>query len=105
VFPLDPSCEVDAELETREFEHRIAVVTRACTGIGAATAVLLARKGPAVAVNCAQSKDRTDKVMEEIAAPGGRAAAVQADVTQPSEVGKLVEMVHTEAGGISCEGS
>jgi len=81
-----------------EFENRVAVVTGASTGIGAATAVLLARKGAVVAVNYAHSRDQAEKLVEEIKTFGGRAVAIQADVTQPAEVSRLAEVVHAELG-------
>ena len=81
-----------------EFENRVALVTGASTGIGAATARLLASKGAAVAVNYATSREAAEQVASDIQADGGQAFAVQADVTKPEEVDKLVEAVHSELG-------
>ena len=83
---------------TNEFANRVALVTGASTGIGAATALLLAQKGAAVAVNYAHSRDEAEKIAAEIRAAGGRAAALQADVTQAEDVARLAEEVHARLG-------
>jgi NAD(P)-dependent dehydrogenase (short-subunit alcohol dehydrogenase family) len=59
----------------------VLVVTGASRGIGAATAILGAKKGYAVAVNYNASPDRAEAVSEEIRAAGGTALAIQADVS------------------------
>lgn len=59
----------------------VLVVTGASRGIGAATAILGARKGYAVAVNYNASPDRAEAVCDEIRTAGGTAIAIQADVS------------------------
>jgi 3-oxoacyl-[acyl-carrier protein] reductase len=68
---------------------KIAVVTGASKGIGAAIAVQLAAEGAAVVVNYASSKAAAEKVVGEITAHGGKAIAAQADVAQKKDVERL----------------
>lgn len=68
---------------------KVAVVTGAAKGIGAEIARELAAEGAAVVVDYATSRDNADKVVEEIAASGGRALAVQGDVAKSNDVERL----------------
>jgi 3-oxoacyl-[acyl-carrier protein] reductase len=68
---------------------KVAVVTGASKGIGAAIAVSLAAEGAAVVVNYASSKAGADKVVAAITKTGGRAVAVQADVSKSADIQKL----------------
>jgi 3-oxoacyl-[acyl-carrier protein] reductase len=70
-------------------QGKVAVVTGASKGIGAAIAKQFAAEGASVVVNYATSKAGADKVVAEIAAQGGTAVAVQADLSKPLEVSKL----------------
>jgi len=68
-----------------------ALVTGAATGIGRACALALAAAGADVAVNYLDQPKKAESVVDRIAAqPGGRAVAVQADVTRESEVERMV---------------
>jgi 3-oxoacyl-[acyl-carrier protein] reductase len=69
---------------------RTALVTGAATGIGRATALRLAQAGARVVVNHLDDADAARAVVDEIAAPGGQALAVQADVGRADEVQRLV---------------
>ncbi|HTQ40130.1 MAG TPA: glucose 1-dehydrogenase [Pirellulales bacterium] len=68
---------------------KVAVVTGASKGIGAAIAKSLAAEGAAVVVNYSSSKEAADKVVKEITGKGGKAVAVQANVTKPEEIKRL----------------
>jgi 3-oxoacyl-[acyl-carrier protein] reductase len=68
---------------------KVAVVTGASKGIGAAIARHLADAGAAVVVNYASSQEGADRVVADITGNGGRAIAVQANVAKPAEVERL----------------
>jgi 3-oxoacyl-[acyl-carrier protein] reductase len=69
--------------------NQVAVVTGASKGIGAGIAVALAAEGASVVVNYASSKEGADRVVKEITGKGGKAIAVQADVSKPADVTRL----------------
>jgi 3-oxoacyl-[acyl-carrier protein] reductase len=68
---------------------KIALVTGASKGIGAAIAEGLAAEGASVVVNYANSKDAADAVVNRITRNGGKAVVVQADVSEPREIQQL----------------
>jgi 3-oxoacyl-[acyl-carrier protein] reductase len=73
----------------RKLEGKVAVVTGASKGIGAAIARHLAAEGAAVVVNYAASKEGADRVVSGIKAAGGKAVAVKADMAKKAEIEKL----------------
>jgi NAD(P)-dependent dehydrogenase (short-subunit alcohol dehydrogenase family) len=77
---------------------RIALVTGASRGIGAATARLAAARGYAVCVNYLKNQAAADSVVAAIAASGGRAIAVQADVAIEADVQRLFATVDRDLG-------
>jgi glucose 1-dehydrogenase len=72
------------------FENKVAIVTGAATGIGRETAFHLARVGAAVAVDYVDKPDDAQVVVRQIEKSGGKALAIQADVSQPNDVQNLV---------------
>jgi 3-oxoacyl-[acyl-carrier protein] reductase len=72
-----------------KLEGRVAVVTGAAKGIGAEIARELAAEGASVVVNYTTSRAEADKVVAEIGKNGGKAVAVQADVSKASDVERL----------------
>jgi 3-oxoacyl-[acyl-carrier protein] reductase len=81
-------------------QDRIALVTGASRGIGAATARLLAAHGAAVAVNYHKSEQPAHEVVAAIEGGGGRAVAVQTDVRDQAQVEGMVAQVEDELGPI-----
>jgi 3-oxoacyl-[acyl-carrier protein] reductase len=72
-----------------KLKGKVAIVTGASKGIGAAIARDLAKEGASVVVNYASSSEGAEKVVADIAAAGGRALAVKADVAKASEIERL----------------
>src|SRR6478609_2961492 len=70
---------------------KVAVVTGASKGIGAAIAKALGREGASVVVNYASSKSGADKVVLAITEKGGKAIAVKADVSKAVEAKALID--------------
>lgn len=79
---------------------RVALVTGASSGIGAATARLLATRGMRVVVNYLHSGQAAEDVVAGIEAMGGQAVAVQADVRDAAAVEAMVERVGAAWGGV-----
>ncbi len=78
---------------------RVAIITGASRGIGAATALVLAKRGFRVAVNHRASAPQAEEVVAAIAAAGGEAVAIKADVTVPSDVTAMVDEIDQRWGG------
>ncbi|MFN0041023.1 MAG: SDR family oxidoreductase [Burkholderiales bacterium] len=79
----------------------VLIVTGASRGIGAATALLAASRGYAVAVNYLQNRDAAEAVAESIRRSGGKAVAVAADIATEAGVRTLFESVDRELGRVS----
>ena len=72
-----------------KLKNKVAVVTGASKGIGAGIAKGLAAEGASVVVNYSSSKEGADRVVAEIVKKGGKAVAVQGDVSKSSDVRRL----------------
>lgn len=81
-----------------KLNEKVAIVTGASKGIGAAIAKALAQQGAAVVVNFASSKADAEAVVQEITAAGGRAVAAQGDVSKAAEAQALVDTAIREFG-------
>jgi 3-oxoacyl-[acyl-carrier protein] reductase len=79
---------------------RVALVTGGSRGIGAAISSELARSGAAVAVNYRERPEAANELVESLRAAGGRAIAVQADVSRGDAVTGMVEWIKSELGPI-----
>jgi NAD(P)-dependent dehydrogenase (short-subunit alcohol dehydrogenase family) len=76
------------------------LITGASRGIGAATALLAAQQGYAVAVNYASNSQAADEVVRQIRGGGGKAIAVQADVADEAQVLAMFEKIDASFGRI-----
>src|SRR5260370_28652643 len=74
---------------TKKLEKKVAVVTGASKGIGAAIAKALADEGASVIVNYSSSRQGADRVVEEISGRGGKAIAAQGDVSKQADIERL----------------
>lgn len=82
----------------RRLENKVAVVTGASKGIGAGIAKSLAAEGASVVVNYSSSKDGADRVVAEIIEKGGKAIAVQGDVSKLPEAKRLFAETKSKYG-------
>ncbi len=78
---------------------RVALITGASRGIGAASALVLAKHGYRVVVNHRASAPQAEEVVAAIVAAGGEAVAIKADVTVPNDVTAMVDEINQRWGG------
>ena len=79
---------------------RVAVITGASRGIGAATALVLAEQGFRVVVNYRASAEQAAEVVAAISAAGGEAVAIRADVTAPGDVAAMADETEQRWGRV-----
>lgn len=84
----------------RELDGKVAVVTGSVRNIGRFTAEELARAGAAVVINGRSSKELGEEVADGIVKAGGRAIPIQADISDPAAVEKMMTQAAGEFGGI-----
>ena len=84
--------------QNKQSKQKTLLITGGSRGIGAATALLAARQGYAVAVNYTRNAAAADSVVQQIHAGGGRAIVLQADVAVEKEVMAMFEKIDAEFG-------
>jgi 3-oxoacyl-[acyl-carrier protein] reductase len=81
-----------------QFEGKTAIVTGSSRGIGRAIAERLADDGAGVVINYLENESRAREVVDEIEAKGGKAIAVQADVSNPVDIRRLFDEAEAAFG-------
>ena len=84
-----------------DFNGKHVVLTGASTGIGRATAILLAEQGYAVGVNYLNNEAAAQDVVNQITANGGRAIALQADIAEETQVVTMFQRLTNELGPVT----
>ncbi|MGJ4746952.1 glucose 1-dehydrogenase [Leptospira sp. SA-E8] len=84
-----------------QLKGKVAVVTGASKGIGASIAKTLGSAGASVVVNYSSSKEGADKVVAEIEKSGGKAIAVQGDMSKSSDVKRLFSETKKAFGSVN----
>ena len=83
-----------------DLKGKVAIVTGASKGIGAGIAKGFAAAGAAVVVNYASNREGADRIVADIIAAGGKAIAVQGDVSKAADVKRLFETTKASFGAL-----
>jgi NAD(P)-dependent dehydrogenase (short-subunit alcohol dehydrogenase family) len=89
---------IEEQAMTKPLEGKVALVTGGSRGLGAATALGLAKQGAKVAISYVASAEKAEAVVETLRAEGVEAAAFQADQGEPSQAPGLIQAVLTRFG-------
>src|SRR5215218_3588061 len=90
----------DISMVTGGLGGRTALITGGSRGIGAAISRRLAEAGAAIAINYRERAEPAENLADELRKQGATVITVRADVSQADDVGKLVQVVKSELGGI-----
>jgi 3-oxoacyl-[acyl-carrier protein] reductase len=85
---------------SNSLQEKNALVTGGSRGIGRAIAIGLASKGASVVIGYLSNDARADEVVKTIAASGGRAVAVKADLSRPADVARLFDEAEEKTGAL-----
>jgi 3-oxoacyl-[acyl-carrier protein] reductase len=83
-----------------KLEGKVALVTGGSRGIGRAVSLVLAEEGAAVAVNYRSARSQAEEVVQEIESHGGKAVALEGDVSDYANAQAIVEQTVEQLGGL-----
>jgi 3-oxoacyl-[acyl-carrier protein] reductase len=91
---------IDKERLQMDLKNKVALVTGGGTGIGRATCIALAQRGATVVVNYSRSQEDAEETVQTINSEGGRAIAIQSDVSQDRDVRAMVAKIVQQFGTV-----